>query len=343
MSHSSGIELSTDLINKFKDMNSSGNGRFIQATIVDETINIKAIEQGTSDFDADLDLVLKYLVEGEPSYILFRTETRDDITNGYKWLLLAYIPDRAKVRMKMLYSSTKARFRTTLGGSTFLYEIHGTVFSDFGKSGYEAFLRHEMSAPPLTEEEEEREKEIELGVSGLGAVPTGMATVTASNGVAFPVDEEVINAVKELCDGGNNYVQIGIDIDSERIVLQAQKSVEIDHLGEEVPLTLPAFHFYRWDHEYEGQQMSKIIYIFSCPDGSGNTKSAPVKQRMLYSTSKGAVESVLTGNGKEVDLKLEINAPKDLSVNDIQDKIHPPPVQEKKMFARPKPKFCRKK
>ena len=345
MSHSSGIELSDQLIDTFKQINESGSSRFITAVIEDEFIVVKSIEQGTTDFDSDLDLVLNHLVDGEPLYILFRTETRDELTEKYKWILFAYIPDKAKVRMKMLYSSTKARFRTVLGGTVFQYEIHGTQFSDFGKSGYETFLQHENAAPPLTEQEEEREREIELGIQGIGAAPTGMATV-ASGGIAFPIEDEVHSAMKKFVNNECNYVQIGIDVQNEKIVCQKEESVELETLGNEIPLSLPAFHFYKWNHEHEGNMISSIIYIFSCPDGSGNTKSAPVKQRMLYSSSKGAVEMVLQMNGGEdvkVDLKLEINNPNDINVKEIHDKIHPPPVEQKKMFAKPKPKFARKK
>lgn len=346
MSHSSGIELSDNLIDTFKQINESGESRFITAVIEEEYIVVKDIEKGTSEFENDLDLVLNYLVEGEPMYILFRTETRDELTERYKWILFAYIPDKAKVRMKMLYSSTKARFRTVLGGTVFQYEIHGTQFSDFGKNGYESFLQHELAAPPLTEQEEEREREIELGIQGIGAAPTGMATVAASGGIAFPIEESVHSAMKNFVTNNCNYVQIGIDIQNEKIVLQKESSVELEQLGEEVPLTLPAFHFYKWIHEHEGNQITSILYIFSCPDGSGNTKSAPVKQRMLYSSSKGAVEMILQQNGGDdvkVDLKLEINNPNDLNAKEIHDKIHPPPVEQKKMFAKPKPKFARKK
>ena len=148
-----------------------------------------------------------------------------------------------------------------------------------------------------------------------------------------------------LFRSGCNYVQIGIDVDNEKIVLQKESSIELANLGDEVPLTLPAFHFFKWNHQHDGQDFNSILYVFSCPDGSGNTKSAPVRQRMLYSSSKGAVEAILTSISDDikVDLKLEINNPKDVNVQEITDKIHPPPVQQKKMFAKPKPKFARKK
>ncbi|ELP84591.1 twinfilin-1, putative [Entamoeba invadens IP1] len=341
MSHSSGISISKALIDGFKTLN-EGHGRFIKASIEEDQIVPKYTEQGTSDFEGDLDLVLNQLVDAEPCYILFRTEEKDDLSNGYKWLLLSYIPDKSKVRMKMLYSSTKAIFRQTLGGNVFSSEIHGTVKADFGKSGYEAYLKHEAAAPPLTEQEEEREKEIELGTAGY-TVSTGMATVTASNGVAFPVEDAVTEAVKKMCDSGNNFVEIGIDIDNEKIVLRNETQATIEDVEKLISKELPSFIFFRWDHTHEDKEFKSIIYIFSCPDGSHGTKSAPVRQRMLYSTSKGAVENVLTQNNAEVTLKVEINSPDDFKVDEIKDKIHPPPVEEKKMFAKPKPKFARKK
>lgn len=51
----------------------------------------------------------------------------------------------------------------------------------------------------------------------------------------------------------------------------------------------------------------ELVFIYSCPDGSGNTKSAPVKLRMLYSTSKANAENVATSTGLEVALKVPIH------------------------------------
>ena len=73
MSHSSGIDLSPELIEQFKEINSNGSKRFIKCEIEEELIIIKEIIEGTTNFEEDLDLVLNSLKEGEPSYILFRT------------------------------------------------------------------------------------------------------------------------------------------------------------------------------------------------------------------------------------------------------------------------------
>ena len=243
--------------------------------------------------------------------------------------------------MKMLYSSSKACIKQTLGANFFPTEIHGTDPSDFGSKGYRAYVDHKNAAPPLTEAEEEREREIQLGSTAI-TTATGMATVAASNAGAFPVDAAVTAAVAQGVAGEKNYVQIRLDIDGERIVLDCVETVALEDVPAKVPLDSPAFHFFRWVHTHEGKDYSPVIFIFSCPDGSANTKPAPVKQRMLYSTSKGVVEQILTSQGGAVDLRLEVNAPRDVNLDDISYKIHPPPVQ-KKTYAKPRPHCMQKK
>ena len=48
-----------------------------------------------------------------PAYILVRLEASSE------WLLACYVPDKAAVRQKMLYSSTKATLQRQLGDSKF--------------------------------------------------------------------------------------------------------------------------------------------------------------------------------------------------------------------------------
>ena len=45
-----------------------------------------------SDYD---DCVLPFLPENEPSYVLYRMDTKNN--QGYQWLFIAYSPDFAKV------------------------------------------------------------------------------------------------------------------------------------------------------------------------------------------------------------------------------------------------------
>jgi len=79
--------------------------------------------------------------------------------------------------------------------------------------------------------------------------------------------------------------------------------------------------------------MTSYVYLYSCPDGSGGTKTAPIKMRMLYSSSKATVAELAAG--VKIDVRLEIAGPEDLEGDVIVNTIHPPKEEKKVSFARP--------
>jgi len=168
-------------------------------------------------------------------------------------------------------------------------------------------------------------------------VGVGGANTSIVRGVSFKPQDTAVAAVKELVSGrGPCYIQLGIDEAREEISLVSKANLAISELGSQVPLDRPAFHLYRYDHTFEGKHLSSVAFVYSCPDGSGRTKSAPVKSRMVYSSCKSGVEAMVEAAGKKVDLKLEINSGDELTEEAIVHKLHPPPVAKKEAFAKPK-------
>jgi twinfilin-like protein len=83
----------------------------------------------------------------EPCYVLFRldapTASSDESTSSSAadWVLMCYVPDKAKVRDKMLYSSTRAALRKELGGGTRIAdEMWGTNHVRFAFLGGFSFF-----------------------------------------------------------------------------------------------------------------------------------------------------------------------------------------------------------
>ena len=66
------------------------------------------------------------LVEKQPRYILFK---RTDDANG--WTFMAYVPDNAKVKQKMLYAATRATVKKQLGSANFSEEMYSSDINDF--------------------------------------------------------------------------------------------------------------------------------------------------------------------------------------------------------------------
>lgn len=77
------------------------------------------------------------------------------------------------------------------------------------------------------------------------------------------------------------------------------------------------------------------MFAFSCPDGSGGTKGAPVKQRMLYASSKANVIGIAAANNFEIACKLDVASAPDFTEEEYSVLIHPPQEEEKKGFRKP--------
>eukprot|EP01133_Synstelium_polycarpum_P013752 gene13752-16220_t len=327
MSHSSGIPTSKALIDTFGEANQN-NIRLIKVEIQeDQCVCTKTVESSGS-FEQDLEVIPSFLEKDHACYILAKTDTKSIELSGNNWVFMSYVPDLAKVREKMTYASTRSNLKKELGSSHFVDEIHSAAPGDFTKKGYQAHKVHQESSAPLTWEEQQRADEREGGLFVGGG---GMYV----HGIAFPVEERAMQAIQEFCNNKVNYVQLAINIADEKVVYSTSGSVSIGDLDQSIPGDEPRFHFYRYTHSHDGDNLDSIIYIFSCPDGSSGTKSAPVRMRMLYSSSKANVESLITKNNVKIDLKLEINSASELSQSSIDNELHPPKPEEKKAFSKP--------
>jgi len=325
MSHSSGIPVSQSLKDAFGAALSSKDKRFVKAMIENDQIVEKGTKPLKGSFEDDLSLVPDLLEKDQACYLLVRMDPEN------QWALFCYVPDKAKVKDKMLYASTRSNLKQQLGSMYFTQEIFGTLPADFSKDGFRQHVTSQKMEAPLTETEQMKQRELESGE----IYSSGQSTYV--HGVAFPVDAAVVDAVKKLPGGSINYVQIAIDITAERITLAAAKSVPLSALSKEVPIDEPRFHFYAHKHTFEGAQLTSYVFVFSCPDGSNGTKSAQVKHRMLYSSSKANVANILTSAipGTNADAKLEINAPSDISETVVVETLHPPKEEKKEVFAKP--------
>jgi len=330
MSHSSGIPVSSKLSEAFGEALTSDKVRLIKAQIENEEIvPVGSLEISSNTEQDDLDKVPSFLEPNVPAYILFRQDEKGP-NRGYLWILMCYVPDKAKVREKMTYAATRANMKRQLGSANFSTEIFGTVTGDFDRKGYAAFQAMQKADIPLTVGERQSAAEREQGVF------VGGASTAYVHGVAFPVEQNVVKALEGLLSGSHNYVQITIDADAEKITLAGTKKLSISDLPDQVPSDEPRFHFFRYDHEHEGQQLKSIVMVYSCPDGSGGTKSAPVRLRMLYSSSKANIENILQSIGGKTDVKIEVNQKSEVTPEAIHLQLHPPKEEKKEAFAKPK-------
>jgi twinfilin-like protein len=325
MSHSSGIPVSESLKDSFGSSLQTRSVRLFKVQIENEEIIEITQAPIRGDWESDLALLPGLLEKDKACYIIYRLDT-----DSPSFSLLCYVPDKAKVKEKMIYASSRSNLKQQLGANFFSDEVFGTVPDDFSVKGYKLHLASKRMEAPLTEQEQIKKNELESG-----EIYTGGAS-TYVHGVAFPVEQQATDAVKRLVSGNLRYVCIAINCDAERIVLDdSSNNLTFDGLKSKISTSEPRFHFLSYPHDFDGSKVTSLVYVYSCPDGSKGTKSAPVRMRMLYSSSKANVANIVTSVGGKLDARLEINVGEDLDEDEVLNQLHPQVEQKEAAFSRP--------
>ncbi|XP_066946477.1 twinfilin-1 [Macrobrachium rosenbergii] len=328
MSHQTGIKANDALLTFFGTCR-SGNIRVFKVTIEDEALQLGEYQEARGSWEDDYNLmVLPLLQEKQPCYLLYRLDS--EAHGGYEWLLLCWSPDDSPIREKMLYASTKATLKKEFGATQISDELFGTVEEDLNLDGLHRHRKSASAPVPLTMREEEMKeiKKLEVGVD-IG-IDTKHQTLA---GVAFPIMQDAINSIKRFASGELQYVQMKIDTTAEEIQLDSDvASLPIDKLPAHIPDSAARYHLYRYDHNYEGDFFHSVLFIYSMPG-----YNCPIKERMLYSSSKSPVIDLLENSiNLEITKKLEIGEGAELTEEYLLDEIHPKRNLHRPKFAKPK-------
>ncbi|MCL4128919.1 UNVERIFIED_CONTAM: hypothetical protein GTU68_005180 [Idotea baltica] len=271
-------------------------------------------------------MILPFLREKQPCYLIYRLDSKSH--GGYEWILISWSPDDSPVRQKMLYASTKATLKKEFGAAQIVDELFGTVKSESFLCKFLLYII--LSLPPFLKQEEEMKeiKKLEVGVDI--SVDTKHQTLT---GVAFPLTSKASEALHEFAKGKLQYIQLKIDLDCEEINL-SRKATELDvaELSSCVPEDAARYHMYRFDHSYEGDYYHSVVFIYSMPG-----YACPIKERMLYSSSRNPLTDFIEGViNVAVTKKLEISEGSDLTKDFLLDEIHPKQNLHRPKFSKPK-------
>ncbi|KAG7153351.1 Twinfilin-1-like [Homarus americanus] len=230
----------------------------------------------------------------------------------------------------MLYASTKATLRKEFGATQIRDEIFGTVHEDVSLDGLHRHRKSASAPVPLTLREEEIQeiKKQEVGVDiGVDSKHQTMA------GISFPLVTEALDAVQEFTKGNLQYVQLMIDTSAEEVQLAGtQRTLAVTGLPGHIPDSEARYHLYRYDHNYEGDFFHSVLFIYSMPG-----YACPIKERMLYSSSKNPITHLLeNGLNLAISKKLEIGEGTELTEEYLLDEIHPKRNLHRPKFAKPK-------
>lgn len=329
MSHQTGI-VASDSLRSFFAQAKDGRIRLIKVSIdsVREQLELEHNEPASGTWDEDYDrLILPLLEEKQPCYILFRQDTRDNDT--YTWLFIAYSPDNSPVRQKMLYAATRATVKKEFGASQIKDELFGTNKDDICLEGYKRHTVSQTAAPPLTAAEEElaeiKKNEVQADVH----VDSKHQTLA---GVAFPISDSALSALKQLKNKEITYVQLSLDIKRETIELEKSETIDVDEIRTKTPSDSPRYHLFLFKHTHEGDYLEQFVFIYSMPG-----YKCSIKERMLYSSCKAPfIDTIEENLAMEIIKKIEVDAADEITKDFVYDEVHPKKNIVKQQFAKPR-------
>lgn len=324
MSHQTGIQASEGLKEVFRKSTTGGDIRLLKIEIEHESlICSETVSKKSCSWRDQYDEAVKPLLEkDQPCYMLYQLDSKSE------WLFIAYTPDTAIVRQKMLYSGTRATVKSEFGGGFILNELIGTSIDEVLLSGYDEHVHASRQPPPLTDAEEEKKLIKAVENSTEISVSTRQQT---THGLTFPLTQDLVNAIGCFKQGQLNYLQLRIDVDKELIYLSSSGDFSIDQLQREAPVDDAYYHIYRFDHMFDGSNTSAIVFVYTMP---GSRSS--IKARMLYASCKGTLIDELTANySMTFDKSLELQD-QAITRDYLLAEIHPPVAEIKKKFLKPR-------
>ncbi|CAF0938672.1 unnamed protein product [Rotaria sordida] len=315
MSHQSGITASKSLCEKFAEMK-DGHIRVVVVVIENEKLVCKEEHNAERTFNQDFDKMIPPLVENNhAAYYFIRLDTISEL-NGHNWLLITYISDEAKARERMLYASTIATVKREFGLTYITQEIRATTRDEMSIHSLHQHLHTQATPPPRTIREEEmfeihqREANADIGIN------TRQPTL---QGLKFPFDENVIEAIHLFKKHHVDYIQFDIDHEKELILLShSEAHATPEHIRKHLPDQQGRYHLYRFKHGFNHQNFESILFLYSVPGHRSH-----VKQRMIYASCKESViDNIEKKFGIIFDKKLEISDSTEFTMEYLIEQLH---------------------
>ena len=328
MSHQTGIRCNQKLKDFFAQ-SKDGHIRMIKVVIVNEEICLDSYKESKSNWENDFnDCILNSIDSKKPCYIFYRLDEK--IQSTFKWLFIAWSPDFAEVKQKMLYAATKSTLKLEFFAGQVVDDIFGTVRDDVSLEGYLKHIKSQQAPAPLTNREEELEILRQSENHSIINVDTKHKTL---QGVMFPIEQYALSKLDLFQANRCDYIQLSIDVQNEKILLvKSLEKLDPESIDENIPQNNGRFHLYRFNHEFEGEHFNSVIFIYSMPGFS-----CSVKERMLYSSCKSELIGFIK-NEMKIDLSktFEVSEPGELTRKYLLDELHPKKASDALKFEKPK-------
>lgn len=244
----------------------------------------------------DLDALREFIDGNEdtPYYIIIHDDPKS--------IFIAYTPDYAPIRSKMLYASSKIAFQRQIGANnlkSFMFTEPGDIDE---KSWTDSTAREEL----MTESELEK-LQIDAQqhtMRNSGAVKLVSAHNSTANTLGFKVVDT--GNIKPLLEKYNLLV-FKIDLGTEEIKIKNKINTSYSaEIIERISLDSPSYCIFHKSGNY--------YFILTCPSGSA------IKERMVYAANKRAfLISLKDSDDIEIKRTFEIGDSDELDLSEFND------------------------
>lgn len=247
--------------------------RYLVVKIKDEKLVLANRGSAQSDAAADFNALAKSVGEKEACFIFLKLDKKSE--DNYNFLFVAYVPDNAPVRDKMLYASSIDDLTHQIGADC----INGTYkCCDKSDLNFEAWIastkeRRGSDTTILTDKEKLLKEERAIDRSTVSA---GMKSVQ------FNVADEVNEAIGQVVKGERSVVAIRVAKSKGREKCVLDKDVPSDASVDDISFPKEP-RFCVTSGKSLSSSGSGFVFVFLCPE------DAKAMHKMMYATAKSAV------------------------------------------------------
>jgi len=313
MSASSPLPVADDLVSQFKQADETGNRRWFQVEIQNESLVLVNSSTGSSSVENDFNSLSASAKSDTPCYYLFRLGLRD-------WVVITWVPECCPVKQKMVMASAKGHLKDKLGHAFFTQELHTTAMNELSYGFYQGTNKTVDSRSQseierdnvLKQEEKEREDLIKAQANKSAPSSASNSPITGHGGssgyhsVNIPLSPSAKDALNQLkTTSSNNFLELIIDTTSEQVVAGKESNVSNLDMQNQINSAEPRFYIY--NKAGTASPTRSFVFIYCCPPKS------PPKLRMVYSTAKPSIAEQVSQLGLTMAPKrVEITEPSEV-------------------------------
>lgn len=318
MSTQSGIVASKKLLDKFQNL----SNQTLVVTVSDDQTHLEEDESYVQPASSDLASVFGGLkdhfsrIYPQPGYAIFPQP------ESTEFVFVAFIPDLAPIRQKMLYASTKNTLIQQIGSGSFgnKYILALTELEELTPEHFHHTIRSDTDPSLLTSDERvlqdiNRLQALSVSHDSQSAFKKELPSIHghASSSLLFEIEPSLDQVLHQ--DLHKRLVVINIDAKEHLVLTSQAKDVSVGTLIDSTRLALegsdvtPLYIMY-------GYAPSKVAFIYLCPSGS------KVRDRMVYAANKKGLIAHLKSeyfSADQLDKVLEVGDLDELETSVLED------------------------